>query len=179
MEAESFFARWSKRNEEAAAEKRVLEETPDAADLQSPVPMPPPPSLDDVAQLTPDSDFTPFVARGVDEHIRRSAMKKLFADPRFNVMDGLDVYIEDYHTFTPIPAAMLAALNHAKSLLDPLAQLENPLMKLLDARPQGEASAPPLAEDHDSATASDDASKLDAAPPPEEQNSHDDPVQGM
>jgi hypothetical protein len=179
MEAESFFARWSKRNAEAAAEKHVSERTPDAADVQSPVPMRPLPSLDDVAQLTPDSDFTPFVARGVDEQIRRSAMKKLFADPRFNVMDGLDVYIEDYHTFTPIPAAMLAALNHAKSLLDPLAQLENPLMKLLDARPQDEASAPPLAEDHDSATVSDDALRLDVAPPPEEQNSHDDPVQGM
>jgi hypothetical protein len=179
LEAESFFARWSKRNAEAAAEKRASEVTPDAVDVQSFEPVRPPPSLDDVALLKADSDFTPFVARGVDEHIRRSAMKKLFADPRFNVMDGLDVYIEDYHTFTPIPAAMLAALNHAKSLLDPLAQLENPLMKLLDTTPQTEASAPPLAEDNDSATASDDSPKLDAPLPPEEQNSHDDPVQGM
>ena len=179
MEAESFFVRWSKRNAEAAAEKRALEGTPDAADVQSCDPVRPPLSLDDVALLTPDSDFTPFVARGVDEHIRRSAMKKLFADPRFNVMDGLDVYIEDYHTFTPIPAAMLAALNHARSLLDPLAHLENPLMKLLDAPPQPEASTPPLDQDRDIATASDDTPEPDAPQSAEEQNSHDDPVQGM
>ncbi|WP_052452125.1 DUF3306 domain-containing protein [Noviherbaspirillum autotrophicum] len=183
MEAESFFARWSKRNAEVAAERHAREKTPGAADVPSHAATPPPPSLDDVAQLTSESDFTPFVARGVDEHIRRSAMKKLFADPRFNVMDGLDVYIEDYHTFTPIPAAMLAALNHAQSLLDPLAQRDNPLTTPLDALPQVEACAPSLAEDRDSAAAcgaslTGNASR-GAPPPPEEQNSHDDPVQGM
>lgn len=169
MEAESFFARWAQRNAEAAAEKHPLRETPAAMDAQPPAPARPPPSLDELALLTPDSDFTPFIARGVDEHVRRSAMKKLFADPRFNVMDGLDVYIEDYHAFTPIPAAMLAALNHAQSLLDPLAQLESPLVKSLDA---------PV-EDHGSATVSGDALKPGTALPPEEQNDHDDPVQGM
>ena len=32
----------------------------------------------------------------VDESLKRQALRKLFADPRFNVMDGLDVYIDDY-----------------------------------------------------------------------------------
>ena len=127
MEAESFFSRWAKRNAEAAAEKRA---PPAASEIrpQSPEPVPTPPSLEDVELLTTDSDFRRFVAPGVDETIRRSAMKKLFADPRFNVMDGLDVYIEDYHTFTPIPAAMLAALTHAKALLDPLAPDPSPVL---------------------------------------------------
>jgi hypothetical protein len=159
MEAESFFARWSKRNAEAAAEKSALQA--DAPPQEAALP---PPSLDEVALLTPDSDFKRFVAPGVDEAVRRSAMKKLFADPRFNVMDGLDVYIEDYHSFTPIPAAMLAALNHAKQLLDPLAQIESQLKKLVDADPE-----------HD---ASDDTSEHNGLPA-EEQIRHDDPVQGM
>jgi hypothetical protein len=140
MEAESFFARWSKRNAEAAEEKQAAAKV----SLSQPVPdepPKPPPTIEDVAALTPDSDFKPFVARGVDENVRRSAMKKLFADPHFNVMDGLDVYIEDYNKFDPIPPAMLAALNHAKGLLDPLSQLEHPLMRLLQTPPPTEEAS--------------------------------------
>ena len=43
-------------------------------------------------------------------------MKKLFADPRYNVMDGLDVYIDDYSKPDPIPYAMLRGLASAKFL---------------------------------------------------------------
>ncbi|MEO5607974.1 MAG: DUF3306 domain-containing protein, partial [Polaromonas sp.] len=52
-------------------------------------------SLDDVRQLTQESDFKPFVARGVAPEVRNAAMKKLFADPHYNIMDGLDIYIGD------------------------------------------------------------------------------------
>jgi Protein of unknown function (DUF3306) len=129
MEAESFFSRWEKRN----AEKRETEVAPPAP-VQPAVEDPPrpTPTLEEVAQLTHDSDFKPFVARGVDENVRRSAMKKLFSDPQFNVMDGLDVYIEDYNKFVPMPAHVLAALNHAQALLDPLKQLQHPVMRLVD-----------------------------------------------
>ena len=41
------------------------------------------------------------------EDVRRAALKKLFSDPRFNVMDGLDVYIDDYSKTEPIPPEML------------------------------------------------------------------------
>ena len=43
-------------------------------------------------------------------------MKKLFADPHFNVMDGLDTYIDDYAKPDPIPPAMLRQLASAKFL---------------------------------------------------------------
>ena len=42
--------------------------------------------------------------------------EKLFGDPHFNVMDGLDIYIDDYTKEDPIPPAMLRALNQARSL---------------------------------------------------------------
>ena len=63
----------------------------------------PPPTLDDVAQLTADSDYSRFVRSDVDDGVKRAAMKKLFADPHFNVMDGLDVYIDDYNKPDPLP----------------------------------------------------------------------------
>lgn len=66
--------------------------------------------LPPIASLTPDSDFTPFLRRGVAPDARNAALKKLFADPHYNVMDGLDVYIEDYNVVEPIPEAMLARL---------------------------------------------------------------------
>jgi len=117
--AETFFARWSRRKSEACQEagrEAVALAPPPPEDV-------PPPTLEQVAALGASDDFTPFVARGVDETVRRAAMKKLFSDPHFNVMDGLDVYIDDYNKFEPMTPAMVAALNHAKDLLNPLAAI--------------------------------------------------------
>ena len=79
-------------------------------------PEPPLPTLDDVARLTKDSDFSPYVARNVDASVRNAAMKKLFSDPHFNVMDGLDTYIDDYGKPNPIPLSMLRRMNQAAVL---------------------------------------------------------------
>ena len=73
-------------------------------------------SLEDVKTLTQDSDFTPFMARNVGPEVRNAAMKKLFADPQFNVMDGLDIYIDDYSKSDPIPESMLRQMVGAKFL---------------------------------------------------------------
>ena len=40
-------------------------------------------------------------------------------DPRFNVMDGLDVYIDDYSKPDPIAPEVLAQLNQLKYLFNP------------------------------------------------------------
>jgi hypothetical protein len=76
----------------------------------------PAPTLEDVQALTADSDFTRFTAADVTPQVKNAAMKKLFADPRYNVMDGLDVYTGDYSKPDPIPAAMLRQLASAKFL---------------------------------------------------------------
>ena len=55
-----------------------------------------------------------------DESLRadlRAALKRLFTDPHFNVMDGLDVYIDDYSKTEPIPPAMMAGLRQAQNIL--------------------------------------------------------------
>ena len=74
------------------------------------------PTLDDVARLTHESDYAPFVARQVDPQVRNAAMKKLFSDPHFNVMDGLDTYIDDYGKPDPLPLAMIRQMTGARAL---------------------------------------------------------------
>ena len=73
-------------------------------------------SLDDVKLLTQESDFRPFMARNVGPEIRNAAMKKLFTDPHYNVMDGLDIYIGDYSIADPIPESMLRQMVGARLL---------------------------------------------------------------
>ncbi|MGW8391762.1 DUF3306 domain-containing protein [Pseudoduganella sp. HUAS MS19] len=119
MAAETFFARWSRVKAEARQEPgapATVAEHPAVAGESSATDAPAP-TLEQVESLTPDSDFTPFVARGVDETVRRAALKKLFADPRFNEMDGLDTYVGDYNKFEPLTPLMVAALNHARDLI--------------------------------------------------------------
>jgi hypothetical protein len=138
MAAENFFARWAKPksvvDQAAAAQSSDPLAARESAIAPAPAPVEPPPApptMDDVASLTRDSDYAPFMARGVDQMVQRGAMKKLFADPHFNLMDGLDIYIGNYNTADPIPAAMLALLDHAKGVLDPLSMFEKPVMQLV------------------------------------------------
>lgn len=165
MDAESFFSRWSKHRAESAAE--TPDDTAEPIGAAQPEQTLPPPSIEEVAALTPQSDYTRFVARGVDENIRRSAFKKLFADPHFNVMDGLDTYIADYNKFEPIPPEMLALLNHAKGLLDPRAQFEHPLMRLAEnlQEPDQATAGDPVAVEESTAERLSATEETDALPP--------------
>ncbi len=72
-------------------------------------------SLPDIKSLTMESDFKPFMQANVPAESRNAALKKLFADPSFNVMDGLDTYIADYSQPDPIPAEMLKELLKSKA----------------------------------------------------------------
>ena len=56
------------------------------------------------------------MARGVAADVKNAAMKKLFTDPHFNVMDRLDIYIDDYSLSDPIPESMLRQMASAKFL---------------------------------------------------------------
>lgn len=72
--------------------------------------------LPDIDSLTNESDFTPFMGRDVSSDMRNQAMKKLFTDPHYNVMDGLDIYIDDYTKSDPIPLEMLRKMTQSKAL---------------------------------------------------------------
>jgi hypothetical protein len=75
-------------------------------------PLPPIDSLDGLR-----SDYEAFFQQPVDDELRRAALKKLFADPHFNQMDMLDVYVDDYTQFEPLPAALRLRLPSARGFL--------------------------------------------------------------
>jgi hypothetical protein len=114
-ENEAFLARWSRLKteaREAPKEDKPAEPAPPPAKAGEQAPVLPP-----VKDLTPESDFRPFMNPKVDDATRREALKKLFADPHFNVPDPFEAYSEDYTGGEPIPAEMLKTLNQAKRLL--------------------------------------------------------------
>ncbi|MFM1949677.1 MAG: hypothetical protein RL706_1698 [Pseudomonadota bacterium] len=129
-----FFSRWSQRKQAVKA-GLVADDKPQENQIQQPAPPgaaplakvnqdaaeietepPKMPTLADVAQLTPESDFSSFMTQGVTPEVRNAAMKKLLADPHYNVMDGLDIYIGDYNTPDPLPEGMLAKMVGAQFL---------------------------------------------------------------
>jgi 3-oxoacyl-ACP reductase-like protein len=130
---ESFFQRWARRK----AEQKDGDNTPEeagkvavmrSAEMHAGAPAnvsadaASHPTLDDVMQLTRDSDYSLFVSPGIDKTVRRAALKKLFSDPHFNVMDRLDIYIDDYTKPSPLTPAMLAGLKHTQSLFEAVAK---------------------------------------------------------
>lgn len=135
--SDGFFDRWSRRKQQARASEALAvapaEAVPDAvppASPEAPVAVvspvapatpnepgaPPPPTLADTTALTIDSDFKPFMAKGVAPEVKNAAFKKLFADPHFNVMDRMDIYIDDYSIPSPLPESVLRQMASAKFL---------------------------------------------------------------
>jgi hypothetical protein len=77
----------------------------------------PKPTLDDVARLTPESDFRPFTAPGVDAQVRNEALKKLFlGDPHFRQGDGLDVRVDEVVELARSPLARQRKILQARAL---------------------------------------------------------------
>ena len=109
-EKETFLSRWSRVKLEAVHEHQLEADAVEVPELPA-KPLPP------VDQLNFESDFTAFMHSKVEEVVKRAALKKLFSDPRFNVMDGLDTYIDDYSIEDPISAELLEQLQHARRTL--------------------------------------------------------------
>ena len=130
---DGFLGRWAQRKADARLGRPLVEPeqlptgpvnataVPCSAesDSQPPAvvqPEAPPLTLQDAHALVQDSDFKPFIARGVDPAVRNAAMKKLFTDPHYNVMDRLDIYIDDYSQADPLPLSMLRKMASAQFL---------------------------------------------------------------
>jgi hypothetical protein len=92
---------------------------PQTSDLRAGAPTADAQPLPPVESLTIDSDFTRFLGPKIDESLKRRALKQLFRDPRFNVMDGLDVYIDDYSQPDPIAADVVREMVQGRYIFDP------------------------------------------------------------
>ena len=195
---EPFFSRWSKRKQALAQGLPVAEPEPSkptpARPVQPPVApvlkaregqpdgvhtdahapeteqgaIPELPSLEDARALTPKSDFRPFMQQGVASDVRNAAVKKLFTDPHFNVMDGLDIYIGDYNTPDPMPAGMLQKMVGAQllGLLDKPNEAATPTVGSVDAMLPGGSPAAGLGENPEQSPAAPEGSPVVAQSPP-------------
>ena len=116
QDKENPLARWSRLKREAAREAEAPgpKPAPAAAPRAAEAPAPELPPLD---RLNPDSDFSAFMDRRVDDALRRLALKKLFGDPRLNAADGLDVFSEDYSLLEDLPQELVAKLEHVRRTL--------------------------------------------------------------
>jgi len=149
----NFFKRWSELKQSQAPAKPIVPEPeikleadqlPATVEQKStsdePAPVDPVNSLtlEDVAKLKPDSDYAQFMQAEVGEDIHQAAMKKLFTDPHYNIMDGLDIYIDDYSQEDPLPAGMLEKMVQSTML---------GLFKKVEEIPQAIATEELAAED--------------------------------
>jgi len=159
---EQFLSRWSRLKKEAL---QTDEKPPEPKAEASPAPAaagpvavkesaaaaPAPPELPPIESLKGlASEYTEFLKPGVDEGLRRAALKKLFADPHFETFEKFEAYCEDYTLGEPIPPAMLRTLEHAKGLL--FDEKEEPKEKegersVVASQPEPEAPAQEQAQD--------------------------------
>lgn len=110
--ADGFLGRWSKRK--AGKQDEIAEKSAEATPAPAVIPASPdsealpPASLEDVEKIDRFApDFSAFMKPDVDPAVQQAAMKKMFTDPHFNIMDGLDIYIGDYSKPDPLPPGML------------------------------------------------------------------------
>jgi hypothetical protein len=184
---DGFVSRWARRKAQvrqggtpngdaAAAAVPALEVAPEAQAQARAIEVraPPVPTLEDVAQLGRHSEFGRFVAADVPPEVKNAAMKKLFADPHFNVMDGLDTYIDDYGKPEAIAPTMLRQMVQAQALGlfadedhpgadSPRARATPGGADAAVAAPSATETPPAIADDQDAAVR---LQPLDAAGPP-------------
>ncbi|WP_334119583.1 DUF3306 domain-containing protein [Limnobacter sp.] len=135
--SENFLSRWSKRKLEVRENERLAENLPlqeDALAKTEPVgsqglvevdnappgPVevaPPVPTEDDLRAVEQGGDIKAFLIDKVSKDLKNKAFKALFSRPEFNVMDGLDIYIDDYNKFTPLSKEDIDKMTFSKQLL--------------------------------------------------------------
>jgi len=131
MAENNFLSRWSRKKAGLAEEATPAPSTASIANATQPlleeanketsapdlVQQPPPPTIEDVEKIDVKStDFSAFMRPDIDPVVQQAALKKMFSDPHFNVMDGLDIYIDDYTKSDPIPLDMLKRMQQSELL---------------------------------------------------------------
>ena len=171
---EDFLSRWSRLKRSGgeaktapapAAAPQAAAATPPAqpAAAAAPIPLPP------IESLEPGADIAQFMKAEVEEALKRQAVKKLLQDPRFNVMDGLDVYIADFSQPDPLPEGWLEKMNQTARFgeyrePEPEESGENEAQAAPPApEPGAQESAPPA---DTSGSGSSDAKREESRPDP-------------
>lgn len=152
---EGWLRRWSRRKQAShSRETRAAPDAPPAQAAASEVPSeetaPPalPPPLN---ALDEESDYSGFLHPRVGDALRRAALRQLFHSAKFNVVDGLDDYAEDYRSFEPLGDVLTADARH---------RMEQEAQRL-----RAQASAEGPSAHHEPAASADREPSRDEVPP--------------
>lgn len=134
--SDNFLSRWSRRKLEAKTQTQDPElsssqPAPEAFNTSSVKVFDPPrveeekveeialplPTEEDLDAVRAGGDVRAFLSEKVSKDLKNKAFKALFSRPEFNVMDGLDIYIDDYNKFTPLTKADIDKMTLSKQLL--------------------------------------------------------------
>lgn len=193
--SENFLSRWSKRKLEVRAQEKLAENAPDIsvsasiegsdANQSAPTNVPaasqpkaqitsqpelPLPTEADLLAVKQGGDIKAFMVDKVSTELKNKAFKALFARPEFNVMDGLDIYIDDYSKFTPLSQEDIGKMTLSKQLLS---RPDLEILKKADMEERLERVASVLSNSDDSVPAvSDESDDIEqtAAENPDTQN---------
>ena len=178
---QDFLSRWSRRKAQARqtqtpqAPTELNEQTPKAVSAKAEqvvvkqeatdADLPP------IDQLNENSDYSAFMSPKVSEHLRLTALRKLFHTPQFNVIDPVDQFALDWNGFTPLGSIvthdMVAAMEREAAKL-----AEKAREKLLDANDTDAAREIGKAEDAQGAISSCQDTALGPAVEPAGANTH-------
>jgi hypothetical protein len=75
------------------------------------------PTEADLARVKQGGDIKAFLMDKVAPELKNKAFKALFSRPEYNVMDGLDIYIDDYNKFIPLSKEDIGKMSMSKQLL--------------------------------------------------------------
>ena len=125
--------------------------------------------LPDIDSLDKDSDYTVFMVKGVPEHLKRLALRKLWlSDPILANVDGLVDYGEDFTTAKLMGDAVKTAYRVGKGYIDEAEELAE--------AEQGDSEGEELAEAEqgDSEGEGEDEVEVEVAQPAPDE--HDEPA---
>lgn len=126
--SDNFLSRWSKRKLEVREQEKLADTTPVKPESTMPAalanetlaieqPELPLPTEADLLAVEQGGDIKAFMVDKVSKELKNKAFKALFSRPEFNVMDGLDIYIDDYNKFTPLSQEDIGKMTLSKQLL--------------------------------------------------------------
>jgi hypothetical protein len=151
--SEDFLSRWSQRKSEStkvAAEPPAPQSTEPEQPVLTDEDMPPLESLDQ------DSDYSGFLSPGVSEDLRQLALSKLFRSAKFNVVDNMNDYAEDYTKWVPlgdvITCDMRFAMERAKEKLEQALGLQEENAMAAISQDGGEADQKSLTADDETSS---------------------------
>lgn len=68
--------------------------------------------MPDLGSIDDSTDMSDFLSPGVSEGLRNQALRRLFRSPKFNVIDPLDDYNEDFRSFAALGDTITSDMRH-------------------------------------------------------------------